>query len=103
MKSLVLGLFTLSLVALVGCKVTHKGSMKDAKASSSAASEKVICSLKGENRDIEVHPANGGCEVVYTKAKMPTTVASAKNSTSHCSDVVQRMKSKLETAGWTCK
>ncbi len=104
---------------MVGCKAAHrkdaakasktqtasmkKDAKKETKIAGATTSGATTCSLANEKREIENRPASaGGCEVVYNKDGNSQTVATAQNDTSYCDQVVEKMKGKLETAGWSC-
>ena len=44
----------------------------------------------------------GGCEIAYTKFGETQVVASAANDLSHCDEIYDRIRSKLEKAGFDC-
>jgi hypothetical protein len=67
------------------------------------ASSRIECSVKGDQRTIEVRAKDKGCEVVYGKGGKESVVASAARGSKHCEDVQGKMKQRLEGAGFQCK
>ena len=63
----------------------------------------VTCTLGSDKRVIEVESDDAGCEVHYTKGDKTSTVASDKAGRGHCDKTVDKMKGKLEAAGYKCQ
>lgn len=61
------------------------------------------CNLGSDERVIDNKQVGSGCEVVYTKFGESNVVADAKNDLDFCQEIQDRIVSKLETAGFTCK
>lgn len=79
-------------------KVTPETQSKAATALS-----KVNCSVKGDERTLEVREKGKGCEVIYTKAGNEGVVASAINGKDHCQKTLEKIQNKLIGSGFTCK
>lgn len=75
---------------------------KPAAAATASAAGKITCSVKGDERFIEVRPDGSGCQVAYTKGGTENVVATAQNGTSHCEATMNKIKGNLESAGYTC-
>lgn len=84
-----------------------KAAVKDAKkavaaSTSSDSSTKVECKNGGETRTLEVRGKDKGCETAYTKAGAENVVGSSQNGTTHCEGIMNKIKDKLVSAGYTC-
>lgn len=75
----------------------------DASKSEGAVMGKVECSVKGDERLIEVREKDAGCEVIYTKGGTEGVVASAVKGKEHCDQTAEKIRNKLEGAGFSCK
>ena len=74
------------------------------KTSKAAAVAVTTCKIKGETRKLSIAtPASGGCKLHYTKFGNENVIASAQNDRSYCEKIFDRVKGKLENAGFTCK
>jgi hypothetical protein len=115
----------LSLLLVVGCASdTEKNTMaekvnsvrekaKDVKEKVVGAVEKlkkvksaqsITCSATNDERTISNRKLEtGGCEVVYNKFGSKKVIATAKNDLSYCTTVANRISTKLEGAGFSCK
>ncbi len=71
-------------------------------AASASTGAKVECKLGGETRTMEVRAKDGGCETVYTKFGQENVVGSSMNGTAHCEGLVERIKTNLSNAGFSC-
>lgn len=68
------------------------------------STQQVQCTKEQDVRSVSVQAADGGgCDVHYEKLGQKNIVASAKNESKHCRDVYERIKKKLEDAGYGCK
>lgn len=68
----------------------------------SAASEKASCKHGSDVRDLAVVAKGEGCAVTYTKHGQTNELASAEHETSHCKEVVAKVRGHLEAAGFSC-
>jgi hypothetical protein len=89
-------------------KDSKKATAKAAKAAATttAAAVKagaVVCKSGADSRTIEVVTKDAGCEVSYTKEGKATTPASSAHGTAHCDEVKDKIKGKLEAAGYKCE
>ncbi|MGE0528232.1 MAG: hypothetical protein AB7G93_03140 [Bdellovibrionales bacterium] len=75
----------------------------EAKTKSEATGERMECSVKGDERFLEIRKTDSGCELAYTKNGQEAVVASSVNGTSHCESTQEKIKGRLEEAGFTCK
>lgn len=82
--------------------VTPKKAGKVVKAESSAAST-LTCVHGTDSRIVEVKTSGAGCELVYTKNGEAKTVATAKNGTSYCASISEKLAKNLSAAGFSCK
>lgn len=84
-------------------KAEKKASKNAAEATKGAVAGKAACKSGGDERLIEVvTKGEGGCVVQYTKASEMKEIANAEHETQHCSAVMDKVKGKLEAAGFTC-
>jgi len=93
-------------VEVQGAKVKSAAqALKKRTASSTDATLSVSCSLDNDHRQIQsIKKTDGkGCEVSYLKWKETSVIGSANNDMDHCKRIVEKVKVKLETAGFTCK
>jgi hypothetical protein len=74
----------------------------EAPAAATSAS-KVECKLKNETRTLEVRSKDKGCETAYTKGGQENVVGSSQNGTAHCEGILNKIKDKLASAGYTCQ
>lgn len=63
----------------------------------------VSCKHGQDERTVENRKTETGCGVVYTKNGESNTVASASNELGHCDNVVSKIKTNLEAAGFSCQ
>jgi len=110
------------LFLLVSCssskKATEKADVKEATATTEAQkspsaepakkgeakSNKMVCQNKKDVREISLsQTANGSCEVKYKKSGEEKTVAKAQKDPSYCIEIYERIPSKLQKSGFTCK
>lgn len=63
---------------------------------------KLSCTKDGEGRQLEVAKVGGGCALNYTKAGKMSSVASSTHGTKHCVSAEDKIRKKLEKAGFTC-
>lgn len=70
----------------------------------SAAMGKITCVSGTDSRDLEMTAADGkACVLNYTKQGNTQEVASGVADTNHCNEVRDRIKGKLEAAGFKCE
>ncbi len=74
-----------------------------AKAEAAASASKVECKLANETRTLEVRAKDKGCETAYTKGGQENVVGSSQNGTAHCEGIMNKIKDKLASAGYTCQ
>lgn len=67
------------------------------------SSTKVECSVKGDERILEIREKGAGCELFYTKGGNEGSVASANKGQEHCQKILEKMREKLTGSGYTCK
>lgn len=89
---------------------TASGAAKGEKAAKRAADEakgevsgRASCKAGAETRLIEIVSRGTGCAVEYTKQNEKSEIASAAHETQHCTAVLERVKGKLEAAGFSCE
>ncbi len=73
------------------------------KAAPGAGASKAECSVKGDERVVEVRSKDKGCELAYTKAGKESVVASSAFGTGYCEKAAEKLKEKLKGSGYTCK
>lgn len=71
--------------------------------SAQALAEAITCESKGDTRKLEIIAEGEGCKLDYTKAGAATTVATQKKGDEKCKEVSDKIKAKLEAAGYVCK
>lgn len=65
---------------------------------------RISCSSAGDTRVIvKLKSGNSGCEVLYTKNGESKQVASQQIGNDHCDTVVEKMRSTLTDAGFSCR
>ena len=70
----------------------------------SAAMGKITCVSGTDSRELEMTAADGkACVLNYTKQGNTQEVASGVADTNHCNEVRDRIKGKLEAAGFKCE
>jgi hypothetical protein len=87
-------------------KADEKSAPKAAKAAAAKGevSDKASCKSGGDMRLIEVvSKEGGGCAVEYTKQNEKQQIATAEHETQHCANVMQKVRGKLEAAGYQCE
>lgn len=113
--------FMVSILFLAGCQAKHntsalqsrptETSTESSTTSTQAKTEGQIdniphyleCKWDNDIRVIErLNTENDGCEVQYTKNYEKTTIATAEHDLDHCLRVIQRIKTNLEKAGFSC-
>ncbi|HEX4924495.1 MAG TPA: hypothetical protein VFV50_10430, partial [Bdellovibrionales bacterium] len=62
----------------------------------------VECKSGGDVRKLAVVPKGSGCEVEYTKAGETKSIGSAQNDKDFCPNLLEKVKARLETSGYTC-
>jgi hypothetical protein len=75
---------------------------KDAAKAASVA-EHTTCTSGQDERIIDIVAKGQGCAVEYTKMKEKKEIASAEHSPAHCRQVAQKVRGRLEAAGFACK
>ena len=89
---------------VVAPKVVEKVKAKAEPVKATADSDtKVECSVKGDERVLEVREKGQGCEFAYTKAGKEGIVASASHGTDYCTKALEKVREKLKGAGYECK
>jgi hypothetical protein len=64
--------------------------------------KKESCESDQDQRSLEVHKKDPGCELLYTKFGKGKVVASSKHGTKHCEDSLEKLVKKLESQKFTC-
>jgi hypothetical protein len=67
------------------------------------AGETVTCKNGSDERTLALTEANGGCELTYTKFGNAQQVATSGNGKEYCENVREKIKTKLEGAGFSCQ
>lgn len=75
----------------------------DAKAAPESKNAAVTCEKQADKRILEVRAKDKGCELAYTKNGQEAVVASSHSGPTHCQTSLDKIKGKLEAAGFTCK
>ena len=106
-------MFVLS-IASIGCSNTAKKET-ETKAPAPVATETkapappaptnaVKCKNSKEERTIEIETVQPkGCKVWYTKSGQRQNIASSSQGTQHCENVSGKIKTNLQSAGYTCQ
>ena len=86
---------------------SSKGAPKSSEAAVKIADAKtersIDCKIDGDTRTLElVTPESGGCAVRYTKFNNTNVAARAMNDMNYCEETYDRIKSRLEDAGFSC-
>ncbi len=83
---------------------TIKSTPEDAgaNASNNTGSE-INCESKSDKRKLSIVAEGEGCRLDYTKQGETKSVATQKKGDSHCKETLEKIKSKLEGSGLTCK
>jgi hypothetical protein len=109
--------------ALIGVGCSHQTKKPDAQKPTAAKSDaaakttddqaaktpepggntKVQCSVKGDERTLEVRAKDKGCELAYTKAGKEGSVATSAHGTEYCEKALEKLRDKLKGAGYDCK
>ena len=83
---------------------------KDAAASKAASTggatggtTSVSCSHGSDTRVLAVESKGSGCNTNYTKNGKTASVATGTNGVDHCQKTIDKIRSKLEAGGYTCK
>lgn len=64
----------------------------------------VTCTAGKDERQISKKMTDGGgCEVSYTKHGESNVIADAKNDSSYCDNVMDKIKTNLTNAGFNCQ
>lgn len=61
------------------------------------------CQLGEDKRKLEVVKSESGCALQYTKSGVSNEVASGGVGSEHCQNVANKIKGKLEEAGFKCE
>jgi hypothetical protein len=84
-------------------KTETKAEPKDVQKKSAAANgEKIECKVTGDERTLEVRETGKGCELAYVKGGNEGIVATSANGKEHCVSVQNKIKERLEGAGFKC-
>ncbi len=83
-------------------EVAVKKEKKEAVAKSAAAEGETVCSSGKDERKLAIKSKGEGCELEYTKAGQPTSVASQIVGNAKCEEVSTKIKEKLVAAGYSC-
>ncbi len=69
----------------------------------SAFAANTKCTSGSDERVLALTTVETGCSLDYTKAGTSTTVATQKNGTAKCDEVLASIQGKLEAAGFKCE
>jgi hypothetical protein len=72
-------------------------------ASATTSAEKVMCSVKGDERTLDLRAKGSGCELGYTKGGQESIVATSQNGKAHCEATMTKIKERLTGSGFDCK
>jgi hypothetical protein len=72
-------------------------------AHTSATGPTVECANGKDVRNLEIKTVDKGCELAYTKNGRTESVATSANGSKHCEEVKERIQTKLEASGYSCK
>ncbi len=91
-----------SIASLTGCA---SGSRRPASADGAGSTIQIIsCELKKDQREIGLKAVKPkGCELWYSKAGTNDKVAWSSHFMRHCETTRDRMRAKLESAGFKCR
>lgn len=62
----------------------------------------VECKSGSDVRKLAIVNKGGGCDVEYTKAGETKSIGSAQNTKDFCPNLLEKVKARLETSGFTC-
>ncbi len=81
-----------------------KAAAETAKAEVKAvAASETTCIQGQDSRVIAIEAKGSGCNLNYTKGGKTSSVATSASGAEHCEKVAQKIRSKLEAAGYACK
>ncbi|MEK6627321.1 MAG: hypothetical protein AABY53_01745 [Bdellovibrionota bacterium] len=63
----------------------------------------MTCTNGSDVRRLDITNVDAGCELMYTKHGEAKSVATAKNESSYCDGVSQKIAKNLSAAGFNCK
>ena len=63
----------------------------------------LTCTHGSDSRSIEIKSPGAGCELMYTKNGDAKSIATAKNGTTYCAGVSEKLAKNLSAAGFSCK
>ena len=87
---------------------TQAGSTAKASEPAKAASSETksiagyVCVIGDIKRELRNVKTSTGCSVEYTKDGTTQEIASGSANSTHCSEVMERVKNNLSTAGYKC-
>lgn len=73
-----------------------------AKSAEPVATDRIVCTKGSDERLVDIVAKGNGCAVEYTKQQQKKEIASAEYEPEHCKQVLQKVRGKLEAAGYTC-
>lgn len=63
----------------------------------------IKCTLDEDTRKIEINGQGEGCQVHYLKFGNSSVIASSASGFAHCESIRDRIRGKLEAAGFKCE
>lgn len=81
----------------------EKAAKRAADETKGEVSGRASCKSGSDTRLIEIVSKGTGCAVEYTKQEEKSEIASAMHETQHCTNVLEKVKGKLEAAGFSCE
>jgi outer membrane lipoprotein-sorting protein len=90
---------TAAASAAQGEAVKAKAKAKEA----AAAAGDVKCKNGTDERTLTVSKTESGCELTYVKFGTSSVLASSANGSTHCEQVLERVKKNLEAASFSCE
>lgn len=70
---------------------------------SSPSASSMTCTSGSVSRGIDLNTTGAGCELMYTKNGEAKSIATAKNGTTYCEGVKDKLVKNLTAAGFSCK
>lgn len=74
-----------------------------AESANQAGNQQVTCVHESDTRILQLQAHNSGCNLNYTKYGKTASVVKSANGTEACEKIEQRIRSKLESVGYSCK
>lgn len=114
MKTILIAAGLVISLGLAGCASAQKqkapeakpaatAAAPEAKAAAAPAGEKLACTKGTETRTLEIVKKGAGCGLSYEKGGKAKIVAKASHGEKHCVESKDKIRAKLEAAGYKCQ